>query len=91
LENAIYHGIEPMTNGGTIGVEAKQKNNKLELSVSNPLGNGAMIKHNGNHMAQQNIQQRINLAYGENASFTIMETETSYSVILVIPLETPSI
>lgn len=91
VENAIYHGIEPLPNGGIISVSAKQKNNKLELSVSNPLGNGAMLKHDGNHMAQQNIQQRINLVYGDDGSFTIMETETSYSVILVIPLETPSI
>lgn len=91
VENAIYHGIEPLTNGGLISISAKQKINKLELCICNPLGNGAMSKYEGNHMAQQNIKQRINLLYGNSASFIIEETDTSYAVILLIPLETKSI
>ncbi|MDH5388677.1 MAG: histidine kinase [Gammaproteobacteria bacterium] len=91
VENAIYHGIEPLPDGGIISISVKQKNNFLELSVSNPLGSGSMSKHEGNHMAQQNIEQRINLVYGKNGSFVIKETDTTYTVILEIPLETDSI
>ena len=91
VENAIYHGIEPLPHGGIISISVKQKNNRLELCVSNPLGSGSMSKHEGNHMAQQNIEQRINLVYGKNASFTIKETDTTYAVILEIPLETESV
>ena len=90
-ENAIYHGIEPLEAGGTISISAKQKNDKLELSVSNPLGSGAMTNHQGNHMAQENIQQRLNLVYGQKAAFIIRECKDTYSVILEIPLETQSI
>lgn len=90
-ENAIYHGIEPLMEGGTISISARSKEDKLELCVSNPLGNGAISKHIGNHMAQENIQQRLHLVYGDNASFTIKEGDDTYSVILEIPLETKSI
>ncbi|MDH5764467.1 MAG: histidine kinase, partial [Gammaproteobacteria bacterium] len=90
-ENAIYHGIEPLMEGGTISITARPKDGKLELCVSNPLGNGTISKHNGNHMAQENIQQRLHLVYGDNASFSIKERDDTYSVILEIPLETKTI
>ena len=88
VENAIYHGIEPLADGGIISISAKLKNNKLELCVSNPLDNGAMSRHRGNHMAQENINQRLNLVYGKNASFSIKQDTKTYAVILEIPLET---
>ena len=91
VENAIYHGIEPLIEGGIISISAQQKDNKLEICVSNPLGSGAMSKHQGNHMAQENIQQRLQLAYGSDASFTIKERDNTYAVVLEIPLETQSI
>ena len=91
VENAIYHGIEPLPDGGIITISARRENDKLELCVSNPLGNGAISKHEGNHMAQQNIRQRINLVYGKDASFNIRESDTTYTVIMEIPLVTQSI
>ena len=91
VENAIYHGIEPLADGGIISVSVIQENNKLKLCVSNPLGNGSISKHDGNHMAQQNIRQRLKLVYGKKASFIIEENDKTYAVILKIPLETKSI
>ncbi|MDH5611543.1 MAG: histidine kinase [Gammaproteobacteria bacterium] len=91
VENAIYHGIEPLTDGGMISISATHKDNKLVLCVSNPRGNGAMSKHESNHMAQENIHQRLNLAYGKNASFIIKEDKLTYTVVLEIPLTSQSI
>jgi two-component system sensor histidine kinase AlgZ len=91
VENAIYHGIEPLTGGGIISISATHKDSKLVLSVSNPLGTGTMSNHHGNHMAQENIRQRLNLVYGDNASFVIKENDDTYAVILTIPLETPDL
>lgn len=90
-ENAIYHGIEPLVDGGTISISARQENDKLELCVSNPLGSGAMSNHEGNHMAQENIRQRLQLVYGSNAAFIIKQGQDTYSVILQIPLESQSV
>ena len=85
-ENAIYHGIEPSPNGGLISISARQSDNRLTLSVSNPVTDASQHSHSGNRMAQQNIRQRLRLAYGEQAGFYINQTKQQYSVTLEIPL-----
>ncbi len=88
VENAIYHGIEPLPDGGLIKIQAHIENNQLCLSVSNPITKqGRMTISKGNHMAQNNIQTRLALLYGDAASFIIDEQATQYSVTLRIPVE----
>ncbi len=62
-ENAIYHGIEPIAKGGKILISALQIDNKLMLSVSNPLMSEKQSStfKKGNQMAQDNIRQRLKL------------------------------
>lgn len=88
VENAIYHGIEPLPNGGTIKINAQIHDNRLCLSVSNPISaHSNMRNHNSNHMAQDNIRQRIKLLYGETGGFEISETDSLYTVNLWIPID----
>ncbi len=88
VENAIYYGIEPLTEGGIIKIQAQIDDNRLCLSVSNPLCDGCrMSNHKSNHMAQQNIKQRLALMYGNEASFDISSDANSYSVALRIPVQ----
>ena len=88
-ENAIYHGIEPIAKGGKITISALQIDNRLKLSISNPLmpENQASIKKKGNQMAQDNIRQRLKLVYGNQGEFTINDTKDHYTVSLLIPLD----
>ncbi|MCW8935189.1 MAG: histidine kinase [Gammaproteobacteria bacterium] len=89
VENAIYHGIEPLSDGGNIKISAQLENNRLCLSVSNPVtGHGAMSRHKGNHMAQANIQTRLALTYGDEAEFKIKAEPNLYTVSIGIPLKT---
>ena len=86
-ENAIYHGIEPVAEGGQIKISAQLENNRLCLSVSNPVKEqNAMSRHQGNHMAQSNIQTRLNLMYGNEAEFTINAEPDIYTVSIGIPI-----
>lgn len=86
-ENAIYHGIEPLTGGGCIKISARREKQFLLLSVSNPLAQTREGGHRkGNQMAQQNIRRRLKLAYGDDAEFVTNETKTDYTVTLKIPL-----
>ncbi|MFV9614538.1 MAG: sensor histidine kinase [Gammaproteobacteria bacterium] len=93
-ENAVYHGIEPLEKGGKIQISALQIDNKLMLSVSNPLmsvtekGRSSFsASRKGNKMAQDNIKQRLQLAYGNSGRFTINDTKDKYTVSLLIPLD----
>ncbi len=87
-ENAIYHGVEPIPEGGKIKISAQLVNNQLCLSVSNPVtGQSTMKRHKGNHMAQQNIQSRLSLMYGDEAEFRVVSEAELYSVSIGIPLK----
>lgn len=89
-ENAIYHGIEPIEKGGKIHISALQIDNKLKLSVSNPLmgeKQTSTFNKKGNQMAQDNIRQRLELVYGNRGAFTINDTKENYTVSLLIPLD----
>jgi two-component system sensor histidine kinase AlgZ len=88
-ENAIYHGIEPIEKGGKIVISALQIDNKLKLSVSNPLMSEKQSTafKRGNQMAQDNIRQRLHLVYGSKGKFTINDTKDNYTVSLLIPLD----
>lgn len=89
VENAIYHGIEPIEKGGKIHISALNINNKLILSVSNPIMSEKQSSafKKGNQMAQDNIRQRLNLVYGTNGKFIINDTKENYTVTLMIPLD----
>lgn len=93
-ENAVYHGIEPLEKGGKIQISALQIDNKLMLSVSNPLmseteksRSSFSTSRKGNQMAQDNIRQRLELVYGNNGRFTINDTKDKYTVSLLVPLD----
>ena len=89
VENAIYHGIEPIEKGGKIHISALQIDNKLKLSVSNPIMSEQQSSafKKGNQMAQDNIKQRLKLVYGKNGKFIINDTKENYTVSLIIPLD----
>ncbi|VAW68472.1 hypothetical protein MNBD_GAMMA09-1991 [hydrothermal vent metagenome] len=87
-ENAIYHGIEPIDEGGCIKISAQLENNRLCLSVSNPVSDqNVMSRHEGNHMAQANIKTRLMLMYADEAEFTIKAEAEIYTVSIGIPLK----
>jgi len=86
-ENAIYHGIEPLAEGGRIKISAQLENNRLCLEVTNPVSEqNAMSRHKGNHMAQANIKTRLSLMYGNDADFKIKAEPNLYTVSIGIPI-----
>ncbi|HDP88867.1 MAG TPA: sensor histidine kinase [Thioalkalivibrio sp.] len=86
VENAIYHGIEPLTQGGIVQIRIEGAPQGLRVLVSNPLGQETR-RSQGNHMAQDNIRQRLALAYGEQSELHIEQSEDTYTVCFTIPGE----
>ena len=87
VENAIYHGVEPLKEGGVIKIRIYKHNRRLIISVSNPSRPHKKSSHKGNQMAQGNIRQRLLLAFGSSATFTIDEGPPLYTVTLNIPFD----
>jgi two-component system sensor histidine kinase AlgZ len=87
LENAIYHGIELLPDGGEVSVSGRRENKDIFISMSNPVATGTERSRHGNKMAMSNIRQRFELAYGNRAAVEISNEGDRFTVSLRFPLE----
>lgn len=86
LENAIYHGIEPLPEGGTVSIRCDLHKDELCITVTNPISqNKGTSGHKGNRMAMDNIRERLQLAYGNRARLLVTEDMDTYTVELRFP------
>ncbi len=90
VENAIYHGIEPLPEGGCIRIQGRCESDMINLSVSNPLPTDERAaRHNGNRMALDNIRERLAYAYAGHASLKVTQEAGLYQVNLRFPSAEP--
>jgi two-component system sensor histidine kinase AlgZ len=87
VENAIYHGIELLPEGGEILISGKRDGRYLQITVSNPVAPGKARGKIGNNMAMSNIRQRFELAYGNRASVEIDNSDNRFVVVLRFPVD----
>ena len=86
LENAIYHGIEPLTEGGCINISGQLSNQHLQIVIDNPVPltrNGN--KSRGNQIALENIRERLHTLYGARAGLETEQNEQRYRTRLFFP------
>jgi two-component system sensor histidine kinase AlgZ len=89
VENAIYHGIQPCKDGGTLGISLYDAGERLDVVVTNPVPPAGTTSHSkGNHIAQENLRNRLRLAYGDRANLKITKSDHQYRVSFSIPKET---
>ncbi len=89
VENAIYHGIEPIPEGGTVTLYGTIEAQRLVLRLSNP--RPAVIptqRRASNRMALDNIRERLASHYGDDAGLDIEEKAGHFQVTLSLPLKT---
>jgi len=86
LENAVYHGIEPMPEGGEIVVEIISKHKELHIHISNPYV-PENDHHSGNKMALKNISERLKLHFDLEASLKNEFKDNRYNVHIRLPYE----
>ena len=89
LENAVYHGIEPLPEGGTVSVSITRRGDELRIAITNP--NAGQSQHAaGNHIAVANIRERLALYYDLEARLEIEVGEQFYEVRIFLPCRTPN-
>lgn len=86
LENAVYHGIEPAPEGGTVSIAIDQRAQELYISVANPTV-GQTQHAAGNQIAVANIRERLALYYDLEARLEIEIGENSYEVRIILPCQ----
>lgn len=84
LENAIYHGVEPLAGGGTIQVRGSLQGEEALIEITNPRPKGGASARQGTNTALENVRQRLQTAFGGDR-VAVSESADSYRVVLRLP------
>lgn len=90
LENAVHYGVETVSEPVTIEIELERQADRIVIAIFNPLPGegGAAGKEGvraGNHMALQNIRERLMLLYDVEAQLTAGPAGGRFEVRLHFP------
>ncbi len=97
LENAVYHGIERLLEGGTITVRAGREGECAWMEVDNPLPEASLAPtalpgsplHRGHQETLANIRERLALLYAGQGALETRVVAQRFSARLVWPLLRP--
>jgi two-component system sensor histidine kinase AlgZ len=85
LENAVYHGIEPLDKGGTIRVTGKREGSKAVLTIDNPVTPRIVARRTGHQIGLDNVRQRLELMFPGDARVEVFEAPERFVVTLRFP------
>ena len=87
VENAIYHGIEPGMEPGTVRIRIARDKNQVRLLLSNPYHPDYQHRA-GNRMALANIRERLALHFDVEASLDTQVAGDQFEIRIVLPYRT---
>ena len=87
LENAIYHGVECLSQPGIVEIEGRLKGDMIYISVRNPLPGSNARSEPGNKIALDNIEERLSLAFGPRASMSRAVDHSHYQISIAFPVK----
>ena len=85
LENAVYHGIEPGTGTGDVLVRIARQGDRVLVRIENPWLQPATGSRPGNHMALDNIRERLMLFFDDEARLETSVEGGRFRVDMEIP------
>jgi two-component system sensor histidine kinase AlgZ len=88
LENAVYHGIEPLTEPGIVSINIFYKGGDVHAILRNPYRVTGGQHHAGNKMAMANVRERLALHFDAEATLESRVKADAYEVHLRIPYRT---
>ena len=87
IENAIYHGIQPRAEGGTVRIAGRRTAGKVEIAITNPLPADAAPRRNG--VALANIRARIEYHFGQRGELRVDSRSGEFAVTVRLPDASP--
>ncbi|MES2899082.1 MAG: histidine kinase [Pseudomonadota bacterium] len=87
VENAIKHGLEPLPQGGSLSVVARSDSTSLMIEVRNATPAESLQRVGGMGIGLRNIEQRLQLLYGDQARLELSREAAGFTARLTIPRE----
>ena len=91
LENAVYHGVEPGAGIGDVLVRIERRGERVHARIENPLPQAGQSGRAGNHMALDNIRERLMLFFDAEARLESRVEGSRYCVEIDIPYRTGAV
>ncbi|MBE0676628.1 MAG: histidine kinase [Bacteroidales bacterium] len=86
-ENAVKYGVHESTGTVTISTNVICEGTHVEISISNNFDPGAILPA-GTGTGLKNVQRRLDLIYGREASMVTKKETDRFTVVVKIPLAT---
>jgi two-component system sensor histidine kinase AlgZ len=91
VENAVTHGIADLIEGGIVRLTAHTIEQHLAIVIDNPRDPTAKRKKSGAGMGLMNVQRRLDMAYGRDASLRVDAGRERFLVELLLPGPPPAL
>ncbi|HEY6543370.1 MAG TPA: histidine kinase [Dokdonella sp.] len=86
VENAVYHGVQPLAQGGVVELRGRRADGYVEFSVRNPRPAQPNARRNG--VALANIRARIEYHFGARGELRVEEGADCYLAHVRLPENT---
>ncbi|WP_341936943.1 sensor histidine kinase [Marinimicrobium sp. C2-29] len=99
LENAVFHGIEPLPEGGVIQIQIARSGDQLAIRIENPLPTAPVSHTQGPHsqapqkarehnrMALDNVRHRLQAHFGPTARLSEAGEGGRFILVISYPME----
>ncbi len=71
LENALYHGIELLPEGGELNIRAWLEQGTVRIEIHNPLPEKDTKRRQRHRFAQDSVRERLAAYFGERGRLTV--------------------
>jgi signal transduction histidine kinase len=89
VENAIKHGLEPRTGGGTVWIRARAGEDSVAVTVADD-GDGFNAATSGTGIGLKNVRERLQLRYGDRAALAVVANfPAGVAATITVPAASP--
>ena len=86
IENALKHGLAPRREGGTLTIQTLSGTDAVSISIADDgvgLRQRSETSERSTHVGLNNVRNRLSMAYGKRACFTLRQRESGGTEALI--------